>query len=205
MQLITYPELDSTNAEAKRLIMQGAIAPGCTTLILAETQTAGRGTQGRVWHSPQGGLYMTLVHVSGEALPWLEALHPPASVAMTLAAGIACQQVVSEWLRDRNDPRTIVLKPINDLMLIDDVGVAAKTGGILVETQLSPAGKLGAVMTGVGLNLGVLSAEMRADITQPAAGLGFDEAQDATQSAAFKAQCARQLAGRIEAWYAGLA
>lgn len=60
-ELICYEELDSTNAELKRLAEKGIATDG--TVVLAAVQTAGRGRRGRVWHSPDNGsLYMS-VHV----------------------------------------------------------------------------------------------------------------------------------------------
>jgi BirA family biotin operon repressor/biotin-[acetyl-CoA-carboxylase] ligase len=50
---------DSTNDRAKILGTQGA-AEG--TLVVAETQTAGRGRLGRIWSSPPGlGIYVTVL------------------------------------------------------------------------------------------------------------------------------------------------
>lgn len=48
---IHYPQIDSTNAEAKRLIDRGDAKHG--TIISADYQTDGRGQYGRVWESDQ--------------------------------------------------------------------------------------------------------------------------------------------------------
>lgn len=58
-RLIHYKELDSTNAEIKRLVQQGKAVEGM--VVLANKQTAGRGRHGRVWYSPENGsLYMSV-------------------------------------------------------------------------------------------------------------------------------------------------
>ena len=53
-----YETIGSTNDEAKRLARDGA-AEGM--IIWAKAQTAGRGRRGRMWVSPPGNLYMSLV------------------------------------------------------------------------------------------------------------------------------------------------
>ena len=59
-------QLDSTNAEAFRLLQSGAEPP---FLVLAESQTSGRGRRGRAWASPTShNIYYTLVlRVTGGA------------------------------------------------------------------------------------------------------------------------------------------
>jgi BirA family biotin operon repressor/biotin-[acetyl-CoA-carboxylase] ligase len=57
----TLEEIDSTNAEMKRRIAAEASEPGL--ILIANTQTAGRGRFERVWHSPEGGLWFSL-HLS---------------------------------------------------------------------------------------------------------------------------------------------
>ena len=53
-----FSELPSTQDKAWELISNG-IPSG--SLVIAALQTAGRGRQGRVWHSPAGGLYFSLI------------------------------------------------------------------------------------------------------------------------------------------------
>jgi BirA family biotin operon repressor/biotin-[acetyl-CoA-carboxylase] ligase len=53
-----FDTIDSTQSEAKRLIAQGQ---GDGALVLAGSQTAGRGRMSRAWHSPPGNIYLSLV------------------------------------------------------------------------------------------------------------------------------------------------
>ena len=57
--IVYFKEIDSTNRYAKKLAGQGA-AHG--TMVLADTQTAGRGRRGHSWISPAGSsISMTLI------------------------------------------------------------------------------------------------------------------------------------------------
>ena len=65
-----FDTLESTNATAL------SCPPG--TVVMAESQTAGRGRYGRTWQSPKGNLYMSLVlpdlGKDNIALPFLTAV-----------------------------------------------------------------------------------------------------------------------------------
>ena len=59
LNLLVYPEVTSTNTLAKQMAEEGAPEG---TVILAETQTAGRGRRDHSFHSPPGGgIYMSLI------------------------------------------------------------------------------------------------------------------------------------------------
>ncbi len=129
-----YDSIDSTMDEARRLIQAGRIQG--QAFVVADQQTAGRGTQGRTWLSPPGaGLYLTVVHAPvGETLPptgWY-----------TLAAGVACVEAIEEATGMQPG-----LKPINDLYI-----AGKKLGGILVESELQTDG-FSQLLTGIGINL----------------------------------------------------
>ena len=54
-KIFCYEEIDSTNTQASRLAHEG-VEHG--TVILAESQTAGKGRRGRSWESPKGRKYL---------------------------------------------------------------------------------------------------------------------------------------------------
>jgi BirA family biotin operon repressor/biotin-[acetyl-CoA-carboxylase] ligase len=58
LKVKVFDELDSTNTDAKRCIIDGIKQD---LLIVTSMQTAGRGRQTRTWFSPRGGLYFSLV------------------------------------------------------------------------------------------------------------------------------------------------
>ena len=57
-QIIYHEVLGSTNDFAKSLVSKGL---GLNTVIIAGTQSTGRGRFDRKWESPLGGLYLSLV------------------------------------------------------------------------------------------------------------------------------------------------
>jgi biotin-[acetyl-CoA-carboxylase] ligase BirA-like protein len=134
-KLLRFDSLDSTNEEAKRLLNREAIHT--PHIICAKAQTAGKGTQGRKWISPEGaGLYFSIVHPS-------EALQvTPLTPLLTIAAGLACATTIAELTQLK-----IQLKPVNDLYL-----EGRKLGGILVESLIS-GGQCRGIITGIGINI----------------------------------------------------
>lgn len=136
-------ECSSTNDEAARLARAGARHG---TIVVAETQRAGRGREGRVWQSPKGlGLYLSAVVRPPLPLDMV----PP----MTLAIGIG----VCDAVRSFGAPAH--LKWPNDLLVR-----GKKLAGVLVEAQ-SQGTRLEAVIVGIGVNLG---GELPAEVTETA-------------------------------------
>lgn len=122
---------DSTNDEAARLASGGAPHG---TLVTADTQHAGRGRQGRVWHSPPGeNLYLSCI--------LRPAIGPMHAAAVTLAAGIGVWDAV----------RATGVQP--SLKWPNDVHISGrKIAGILTEMS-TRGGQVQHIVTGIGINL----------------------------------------------------
>jgi BirA family biotin operon repressor/biotin-[acetyl-CoA-carboxylase] ligase len=133
-RLLTVDRIGSTSEEAKRLAATGAPEG---TLVWALQQTSGHGRRGRVWVSPPGNLYMSVV------------LRPDcaAGVAAQLGfvAALAIDDAVRRWLAPEI---AVALKWPNDVLLD-----GAKVSGILLESELSPDGTPAWVVLGIGINL----------------------------------------------------
>jgi BirA family biotin operon repressor/biotin-[acetyl-CoA-carboxylase] ligase len=126
-------EVDSTNRYAMDLVWRDE-APG-GTLVVAESQTAGRGRRGRVWFSERAaGLYFTLV-----LRPDIASSIAP---ALTLGAALALHETV-----ERITGLEVDVKWPNDLL----VG-RRKICGILSELR-AEADRVSALLLGVGLNV----------------------------------------------------
>lgn len=57
--IINFGKVESTNKLAFKLIEEGRISRN--SIIIADSQISGRGRHDRVWESPEGNLYMSLV------------------------------------------------------------------------------------------------------------------------------------------------
>ena len=128
-------QLDSTNLEAKRVLLEGRGAePGA---VVCEQQFSGRGRRGRGWVSPLGaGLWMTLV-----LRPNLE---PMKASMLTLVAGLAVSRAVEELYEI---PATI--KWPNDIVVH-----GKKLCGILTEMTTEEMRMTG-IVVGIGVNTGI--------------------------------------------------
>ena len=138
------PQIDSTNTELMRRIRAGQPEP---TLLVAETQTAGRGRLGRSWTGAPGDSLMFSLALPLSPLDWS---------GLSLAVGVS----VAESLHP-----AIQLKWPNDLWW-----QGRKLAGILIETAQAPgapAGQRHAVI-GIGINIQPPQAD---GLRTPPAGL----------------------------------
>jgi BirA family biotin operon repressor/biotin-[acetyl-CoA-carboxylase] ligase len=130
-RLVRLPEVASTQDEVHRLAGDGAPEG---TAVVAERQVAGRGSRGRTWASPPGGL-------------WLSVLWRPRRGddprLLSLRAGLA----VAALLDAVGGLPPVQLKWPNDVM-VD----GRKAGGVLCEARWHGSA-LSWVAIGVGLNV----------------------------------------------------
>lgn len=100
------------------------------TVIVADEMTQGRGTHGRPWHAPKGGLYLSVI-LRGVPSPQLLTLALGNAVANALeVAGVDAQ-----------------LKWVNDVLVH-----SRKIAGILVEAE-SLGSRIDFVVAGIGINV----------------------------------------------------
>lgn len=128
-----HPTIDSTNLRAKALAAGGA-SEG--TVVIADSQTAGRGRLGRSFLSPAGsGIYLSLI---------LRPHCPPSQLMhLTCATAVAACDAVEEALGFRPG-----IKWINDL-----VAGQKKLAGILTELSIDPrSGLVDYAVVGIGIN-----------------------------------------------------
>jgi BirA family transcriptional regulator, biotin operon repressor / biotin---[acetyl-CoA-carboxylase] ligase len=146
--LYHFDRVDSTMDVVHALAAEGAPAG---LAVVAMEQLGGRGSRGRPWHSPPGGLWLSML------------FRPPAGEGIeviSLRVGIAVAEALDPLLNDR-----LRIKWPNDLML-----GARKAGGILCEARWQ-GDALGWVAAGVGLNVRNSIPEELADV---AVALGSD-------------------------------
>ena len=165
VQLDVRREVTSTNTILKGLAEQG-MPEGF--VLIAESQTAGKGRLGRSFHSPVGtGLYFSIL------------LRPACSAERSLFVTTAAAVAVCRAIEQITDKRPLI-KWVNDIYLHEK-----KICGILTEASIDFAsGGLKWAVLGIGVNLaepeggfpedirniagslfdGVCSAEMRAQL-----------------------------------------
>jgi BirA family biotin operon repressor/biotin-[acetyl-CoA-carboxylase] ligase len=127
-----FETADSTNDRAKILGTQGAPEG---TLVVAETQTVGRGRLGRTWSSPKGaGIYVSVL---------LRPALPPGELPqITLSTAVAVVRALARAVQV-----TPGIKWPNDLILN-----GKKLGGILTEME-TESDQIRYLVVGMGLNI----------------------------------------------------
>lgn len=144
-----YETLESTNCEALRLAESGAPEG---TVVVARCQTAGKGRQGRVWNSPQGGLWMSAI--------FRPVVDPACGAQLTLVAAVA----VAEALH-RAVGVVCGIKWPNDIL-----APGGKLCGILSEMTLDEAGIAHAIV-GLGVNVNATRAALGNELANVASSL----------------------------------
>lgn len=87
-----FDHLDSTNAEAKRMIDQGRAAHGM--VVSCSFQSAGKGQFDRVWQSSQDQNLMTSLIISPQFL------HPEDQFFLNILASLSVLEVVRQHTPD---------------------------------------------------------------------------------------------------------
>ena len=131
LPVFVYPILDSTNTQGRRMLAEGLLTP---FVVVAHSQTAGKGRLGRSFYSPpNSGLYMTLVYTASGA--------SGQAARATSAAAVAVCDAISEVCG-----KEAGIKWVNDLYLD-----GKKVCGILAEAI--PCAEGCHVILGIGVNL----------------------------------------------------
>ncbi|MDA8671829.1 biotin--[acetyl-CoA-carboxylase] ligase [Gammaproteobacteria bacterium] len=159
-----FDEIDSTNAEALRQFKCLDEKAHCLpTVLIAKSQTAGRGRRGRAWVSkPGAGLYLSLMRSF--------TLAPDALQGLSLVVGMAVRTALASL-----GAAEISLKWPNDL-----VYHGRKLGGILLE--LRQEADLCHVVMGIGINIDLATQEAL-HLDRPAVDLAEIMGEAVTQEA----------------------
>ena len=148
MKIYHYETIPSTNAEAKRMILDGAREG----VLLAKAQTAGRGRLGRSFFS-ENGIFMSVI-LAPEKISF-------DSGFLTSAAAVAvCRATVEKGF-------SVGVKWVNDLLLD-----GKKICGILTEA-VSLGDQTLAYVVGIGINVG--KGEFPSEIRDIAGSLPLNE------------------------------
>jgi biotin--[acetyl-coA-carboxylase] ligase len=145
-ELKYFNEIDSTQTEAKRNVEKYKNG----TVIIADMQTAGRGTHGRVWHTKTDNIAMTII------------LKPEINISKLEGFTVAIAENIKQAIKELYGIDLEIKLP-NDLLLNKK-----KICGILTEV-LSIKEKVNEVFIGIGFN--VNEKEFPSDISDIATSL----------------------------------
>ena len=148
MKIYHYDTIDSTNAQAKRMILDGAREG----VLLAKHQSAGRGRLGRSFFS-ENGIFMSMI-LAPEQIPFDTGFLTSAVAAAT------CRAIEEQGF-------SVGIKWVNDIYL-----KGKKICGILSEA-VSISSEVLAYVIGIGINVG--TTNFPDDINEIAASLPLDE------------------------------
>lgn len=169
-----FDSIDSTNAKAFELARDGAPEG---TVVVAETQTRGKGRIGRKWESPAGmNLYLSVILRPKVA--------PQGAQGLTFVAAVAAAEAVCA-----SGVKPAVKWP-NDILT-----GGRKTAGILLEMDSEPD-RVHFVVAGIGVNLNVRRDMFPEYIKDTATSL-LEETGSSIDRGLFTAR----LLSSMERWY----
>ncbi|HVK06998.1 MAG TPA: biotin--[acetyl-CoA-carboxylase] ligase [Armatimonadaceae bacterium] len=184
--ILRYEVVGSTQDAARERALAGAPAG---TVVAAEAMTAGRGRQGRAWHTPPGAnVCLTAI---GEPVPL------PAAWQIALVGGVAACEAIREALGE-GGPTARVRYP-NDVLL-----GGKKVCGVLVETVAAPGRSAREVvpMIGIGINVKAPSEPLPPEIAAVATSLEGETGRP-HDVRSVEAALLRRLSEEWRVWQAG--
>jgi len=167
-------ETASTNTIAVELAQQGAPEG---TIVLAETQTGGRGRLGRTWASPRGNVYLSVV--LRPALPMSKA------PLITLVGAVAVAAAVRTY-----PGLEAGIKWPNDVLLS-----GKKVSGLLSELS-AETDRIRHIVLGIGVNVNMDPRELPADVRPLATTLVAVAGRPVDRTVFL-----RHLLGELDRWY----
>lgn len=138
-----FDSLDSTNAALKRIVEQDDVHEGL--MVWAGTQTAGRGRAGRVWQSPRGNVYVSILIKAPE--------NTAQAPELGFVAAVAVRECILELPRHNAGEPKVSCKWPNDVLIEGE-----KVCGILPEMATDDA-KGSWIVLGIGINLNAVQLD----------------------------------------------
>ena len=133
-----FDSLDSTNAALTRIVQQeGDVHEGL--MVWANAQTAGKGRAGRVWQSPRGNVYVSILIAAPESVA--------RAPELGFVAAVAVQETILELPRHNAGAPKVSCKWPNDILIEGE-----KVCGILPELTTDDQ-KRSWIVLGIGINL----------------------------------------------------
>ena len=140
-KLLVFDEVDSTNSTAKELAQAGAEEG---TVVIARKQHHGRGRFNRIWQSPEGGVYLSIILRPKKSTEKISLLSFVAALAVVKTIESYSLHTTIKW---PNDTR------VN----------GKKIAGILLESEIK-GDEIIYVVVGIGINLNTDKKHLSPDI-----------------------------------------
>jgi BirA family biotin operon repressor/biotin-[acetyl-CoA-carboxylase] ligase len=173
-------EVVSTNTLAMEMAAKGAPEGA---VVIAETQTGGKGRLGRTWISPKGNLYLSVVlrpSIPTHKAPLITLM---GAVAVAAAIRTAC-----------NLPAAI--KWPNDILLSN-----RKVGGLLTEMNAEPD-RIKHIVLGIGLDVNMALDQLPPDVRTRTTTIAAEAGRNIDRTALLR-QILRELDSRYRIFLAG--
>ncbi|MBI2354634.1 MAG: biotin--[acetyl-CoA-carboxylase] ligase [Deltaproteobacteria bacterium] len=149
-RIVCLQETASTNADAFRLAEEGA-AEG--TVIIADSQSGGKGRLGRAWSSPPGvNLYCSVI--------LRPSIRPYEAPQLTFISAVAAARAIE---------RATALKP--QIKWPNDVLVGGRKVAGLLNEMSAETDAINFVILGLGVNLNMTAGQFPPDLRHPATSL----------------------------------
>ncbi len=148
-----FDSVESTNETARQLADEGA---GDGTVVVAETQTAGRGRYGRSWFSPPDSILMTVILRPEQKAP------VQAACAMGTVAVCDAVQAETQLKAEIMWPNDVVVK-------------GRKICGVLAEAS-------SCILLGIGVNVNFARSKLPADIKKTATSLSAETGKNVNRN-----------------------
>lgn len=139
MEILSYGKINSTNLKAKELAKKGAKP---WTIVLAKEQSSGYGKSKKIWSSPAGGLYFSVILPKSN----IEDLQ-----TLTILAAFIIAKVIKE-----NFKLEPLIKLPNDVLL-----EGKKICGILTENVVGKDVKFSVMGIGLNTNVEKIAPELK--------------------------------------------
>jgi BirA family biotin operon repressor/biotin-[acetyl-CoA-carboxylase] ligase len=152
-EVVYFEQTDSTNEQARKLADSGAVEG---TVVIADSQSGGKGRLGRNWSSPSGvNLYLSVI--------LRPTISPRFATQMTFLSAIAVAQAI-----EATGSSVPQLKWPNDVLL-----GGSKVAGLLNELNAETE-QIHYLVLGIGVNLNMTAEQFPADLRTPATSLLLD-------------------------------
>ena len=169
-----FKTIDSTNTYAKKILTQDGTgfltriekSKGAFAVIIAESQTAGRGRLGRTFVSPQKtGLYLSIIYSPDGGIS-----NP--AILTTASAVAVCRAIKKLYNKETS------IKWINDIFLNNK-----KICGILTEGFTNfETGAIDSAIIGIGININQNTKDFSEELLKTAGSICNDKTDSATRT-----------------------